>query len=272
MEFLRKLTQAISGHRVLSILAVVLCVALAWGGKSIFDRSQGEESPPLARGPIVDAIYGIGTVTASRSYALKPGVTSTIAELDVKEGDFVRKGGKLASIEYTTYRAPFDGVVNYLPFKVGENVFTQIPLLVLTDLLNRYLVVSIEQQGAIRVRAGQSAKLSFDSIRGQNFDGKVISVYSYNSNFLARIDVPNLPPEILPDMTADIAIIVRQVPDVLLLPVSALENDSVWVKRPYRIPTQVRVKLGVVDGAFAQVVDGDLHEGDRVLFRKKTAP
>ena len=238
----------------------------------VVSRSQGALSDPIKRGTIVDATYGIGTVTATRSYSVRPGVISTITDLYVKEGEFVHKGKRLANIDQVIYSSPFDGVVNYLPFKQGENIFTQLPVVVVTDLSNRYLVVSLEQQGALRVSGGQKAKISFDSLRSQTFDGVVASVYSYNNNFLARIDVSSLPTAILPDMTADVAIVIRELKDVLLVPTAALEKDTVWVKRAHQLSTQVSLKLGVVDGALAEVVSGDLHEGDQVLIRKKAGP
>ena len=272
METLRSITKWVSTHRTLSLLAGVILLAAAAFTRVVIDRSQGSQSAPLKRGTIIDAVYGIGTVTATRSYSIKPGVISTITALYVKEGDFVHKGAKLANIDNVFYHAPFDGVVNYLPFKVGENIFTQFPVMVLTDLANRYLVVTLEQQGALRIRAGQKAKLSFDSIRNQNFDGLVESVYSYNSNFLARIDLSSLPPEILPDMTADVAIVIREVQNALLIPVNAFENGFVWVKRGKTLPLRTEVKLGVVDGSTAEVLSGDLREGDILMVRKKVTP
>ncbi|MGZ3689510.1 MAG: efflux RND transporter periplasmic adaptor subunit, partial [Bdellovibrionota bacterium] len=189
-----------------------------------------------------------------------------------KEGDAVRKGERLVNLDGNVYRAPFSGVVNYLPFKSGENIFVQLPVLVLTDLSHRYIVVSLEQQGAIRVRAGQKVKLSFDSMRQQNYEGIVESVYSYSTSFLARINVSSLPAEILPEMTADVAIVVREATRALVIPVNAIENGVVWRKRGAMIPEKTEIKLGIVDGAFAELVSGDIQEGDRLLIRKKVSP
>jgi len=269
MSTLRKVIQWISIHSLFSILTAITLCAIVVVGNRLYKQSDGLVSDPLKRGAIVDAVYGIGTVTATKSYALRPGVITSINDLYVKEGDTVHKGDKLANIDSIIHKAKFDGVVTFVPYKVGENIFTQVPVIVLTDLTNRYLVVSLEQQGALRVKPGQKAKLSFDSMRNQSFDGVIESIYSYNSNFLARIDASTLPKEILPDMTADVAIIVRELKNVLLVPTTALEEDTVWVKRPHSLVTAVKVQLGVVDGTMAEVVSGDLHEGDQILIRKR---
>ena len=272
MDTTRKVTEWVSKHRILTTFIILGLIMVFLAIKTITERSDGLLSNFIQKGSIVDAVYGIGTVTATRSYSVKPGVIATISHLYVKEGDTVHKGSNLALIDNVTYRAPFDGVINFLPFKVGENIFTQLPAMVLTDLRDRYIVVSLEQQGALRIKAGQKAKLSFDTIRNQNYDGAVKSVYSYHNNFLARIEVLSLPEEILPDMTADIAIIVQELKDVLVIPLSAYENGFVWVKRGHMIPIKTPITLGIVDGTTAEVKSGDVKPGDRLMIHKKVSP
>lgn len=273
MEILRSIVNWISRHRIVSILSVILLIVLFTAIQTFFVQSDGTLSEPLKRGKIIDAVYGIGTVTADRSLTIKPGIISSVDDLFVKEGDFLHKGEKILTLDHVLYRAPFDGVLNSLPYKVGENVFPPpLPVAVFTDLLTRYVVVSMEQQGALRVRPQQKAILSFDSAREKSYSGVVKSVYSYNSNFLARIDISSLPPEILPDMTADVAIIIQEIENALIIPVSALEGSSVWVKRNTGFPKKVQIKIGVVDNASAQVVSGDLNEGDQLIIHKKVAP
>lgn len=269
MKTIRQITQWIIQHRTLSLLLILVLSGTFIFARMVQKRSQGTLTKPLEKGEIIDAVYGIGTVTATRSFSVKPGIIASIDRLYIKEGDPVRKGQKLAVLDGNLYHAPFAGVINFLPFKVGENIFTQLPVFVLTDLTDRYIVVSLEQQGELRVRPGQKAKLSFDTIRNQSYDGTVASVYSYNKNFLARIDVSSLPPEILPDMTADIAIIIREIPDALVIPVAAFENGSVWLKRGHLFPVKVPVTLGIVDGISAEVTSGGLKAGDVLVVHTK---
>lgn len=229
-------------------------------------------SEPIRRGAIIESVYGIGTVTATRSFQLKFGTTGTIQKLFVKEGDVVKRGDPLVTMDGTLFSAPFDGTVTWLPLKVGENVFAQTVILSLVDLQDRYIVVSLEQQGALRVRNGQKARISFDNMRGEAFNGAVESVYSNGNNFLVRIGVTDLPPQILPGMTADVAIGIDEHPDVLLVPVAAIEEGKVTVKRGRGMLKAVAVKTGIVDGAMAEIVSGDLKEGDRLSLRKKASP
>lgn len=271
METLRTLTKWISRHRTLSLVSGVILIALVIVTQVVVGRLQGVLSEPIRKGTIIDAVYGIGTVAATRSYSIKPGVMLNINTIFVKEGDFVHRGDRLLLIDDTVYHAPFNGTVNFLPFKVGENIPSQLPALVLTDLSDRYIIVTLEQQGALRVKPGQKAKISFDSMRAQSFDGVVESVYSYNGNFLARIDLSSLPKEVLPDMTADVAIVVRDVKDALLIPVAAFENGYVWAEHGRTLPKKVEVQLGIVDGTTAEVISGDLNPGDRLMIHKRVS-
>ncbi len=259
-------------NRALSILFLLILVASVYFVVSFIKKSSGTLSEPLKLSAIVQSVYGIGTITATHSYQIKLGVVSTIYDLYVKEGDTVTKGTKLVNLDHIIYKAPFDGTVTSLPYKIGENIFTQLPILSFTNLLDRYLVVSLEQQGALRVIKGQKVRMSFDSIRDQNYDGRVEAVYSYNSNFLARIDVSKLPERILPDMTADVAITLLEKKDALLVPIAALDQGQLWVKRGKSLAKLTPVKVGIVDKAFAEVVGGDVKVGDRVLFKGKSGP
>jgi multidrug efflux pump subunit AcrA (membrane-fusion protein) len=122
------------------------------------------------------------------------------------------------------------------------------------------------------LRRGQKARISFDSMRSEAFDGVVEAVYSNDNNFLVRIRTEELPAQILPGMTADIAISIREFKDVLLVPVAALHDGKVLVRNGPGHSREIEVKIGVVDAAMAEVVSGELREGDRLVIRKKVAP
>lgn len=247
--------------------AVVLALALAWA--SARRARQPPLSEPLRRRTIVESVYGIGTVIANRSYQVKLGVIGSIRGVFVREGDFVRAGTPLLDLDGVTYRAPFPGTVVDLPYKVRENVSPGLPILQLVDLADRYVVVSLEQRAVMLVRRGQKARLSFESLRERSFEGTVVSVYSRESSFLVRIDPSGLPPEILPGMAADTAILTGEPREALAVPVAAVSDGRVRVRRGRGRPFPVDVRLGVIDGAYAEVVGGDLREGDRLALPAK---
>jgi macrolide-specific efflux system membrane fusion protein len=261
-------------RKIYTFLILITAVLLIAGLR--FRDIQGDKgtySDPVEKGTIIESVYGIGTVTANRTFQLKSGVTSVIRKIHVKEGDYVIKGSPLVDIEGTArMTAPFDGTITSLPFKVGESVFSQTIILTLVDLSDRYIVVSLEQQGAIHIRHGQLTKISFEGMRNVSYNGIVESVYSKEENFLVRINAPNLPPQILPGMTADVAIGIAEHKDVLVVPVAAILSDTVQVKRGGEKPFSVKIKTGLIDGAMAELLSGDIRPGDRLLIRKKVSP
>jgi len=264
LGFMKKHKIAVAIFGLVAIAAVAIAV-FAGRGDSV------EWSEPIRRGAVIESVYGIGTVTATRSFQLKTAVPSTVRHVHVQEGDYVRRGQQLVELDGVgSFRAPFAGTVTSLPLKVGETVFAQSVVLELVDLLDRYLVVSLEQRGAVRVRRGQRAQISFEAMRGEAFQGSVESVYSRQNDFLVRIDVSKLPPQVLPGMTADVAIGIAERDNALLVPVAAINAGKVRVRRGSDTE-EVAVTTGVVDGAMAEIVAGDVREGDRVVVPRKEA-
>ncbi len=272
MTTFRKIFSWIKCNRTLSTGLVSLIGIFAITTVILTKRASGTLTAPLEKSTIVESVYGIGTIMASQSYQIKLGVICRIEELYVKEGDKVQKGDRLLNIDGSIYRAPFEGKVTSLPFKSGENVFTNLTILSLVNLLDRYLVVSLEQQGALRVLKGQKAIMSFDSIRNERYFGEVESVYSYNNNILARIKISDLPEIILPDMTADVAITIKEKNDVIIVPVEALDHGKIWIKRGKGLAHLTKVKIGIVDRAFAEILSGNVKRGDRILLKENVAP
>lgn len=246
----------------LGVAAVAVLLVFFWGS------NRGGLVVHPKRGPIVEAVYGLGTVTSMQVYQLKMGVTASIKNVFVKEGEQVLAGAPLMSFsDGHIAPAPFSGIITEVPYHAGETVFANVALVTLINLSDRYVLVSLDQQGALRVHSGQGVKLSFESWRDKKFSGTVESVFPNKSEFLVRIDTRELPPEILPGMTADVAIEISKKDNALLIPVAAVSGSKVIVRR-HGNEHKVSVEIGLVDGAMAEVVKGDLKPEDDVIIKK----
>jgi multidrug efflux pump subunit AcrA (membrane-fusion protein) len=192
-----------------------------------------------------------------------------LSRLYAQEGDTVAKSAPLVSfLDGQVVRAPFAGVVTSVTYKEGETVFPQIPVLNLTDLKNPYVVVSLEQSGALRVKSGQDALLSFETLRDQKLTGKVTSIYPKDGQFYVNIEVAGIPTEVLVGMTADVAIRVAQKENVLQVPLVAVNQGKVKAIRN-GITKSLPVKIGAVDGTWAEVLEGDLKPEDTLVASGK---
>ncbi|MBD3670544.1 MAG: efflux RND transporter periplasmic adaptor subunit [Gammaproteobacteria bacterium] len=217
---------------------------------------------------MVEAIYGLGKVKTDNFYEIKLGVINTVQELYVREGDKVSQGDKLVRMESNTvFRAPFDGTVTLIAFRESQSVFPQQTILRLEDLTNKYIEVSLEQQGALRVQKGQPVRVVFESVRGNVLNGQVDSIFPRNDEFLVHVRVKGLGDNVLPGMTADVSIEVGHKENVLLVPLSGISSGRVRVRRDDRTVV-VPLKIGGVDGNWAEVVEGDIQAGDQIIVQR----
>ena len=256
-----KWKKVLLGGVALIALAVGVTVALDW-------NTRGAELSKPRQGPVVEAVYGLGTVVAPHTFQLKTGVNQVLRKVFFKEGDEVKAGAALVKFDQSAdTRAPFDGIVTSLPFKEGEVIFPQLPVVTLVNLKGLYLEVSLEQQAALRVRGGQSAIVTFESLQSQRFSGKVTSVFPKDNQFIVRIDLERFPPGALPGMTADTAIEIGRKENAMTVPVRSIFEGKVTVVRGGH-KRKIPVQLGVVDGQWAEIVGGDLKADDDLVVRK----
>lgn len=221
------------------------------------------------RGKIIEAIYGLGKVKSRRQYEVKIGVMSKVKKVYVQEGEKVKKGQSLLAFDDSgIFRAPFDGTVTSIAFQPPQTVLPQTTALSMEDLSDKYIEVSLEQEGALRVREGQEVKVLFESLRGNVFRGTVKAIFPKNDEFITHIEVEGLGNEVLPGMTADVSITVSTHDNALLVPASAITNGIVLVKRGNDKKEKVSIKIGSVDGAWAEVLEGDIRMSDKVITKK----
>lgn len=160
------------------LVAVMLALLVIWN-----QRSKIETVNPRY-GPIVESIYGLGKVKTDSVYEIKLAVVKTIERLYVREGALVKKKDRLVRFEGgLLFRAPFAGTVTNIAFREKQYVFPQQTVIRVEDLTTKYIEVSLEQQGAMRVQPGQPVRVVFESIRGEILNGKVSAIFRETRNF-----------------------------------------------------------------------------------------
>ncbi len=73
-------------------------------------------------------------------------------------------------------RAPFDGVVQAVNIKVGQNVNAGTPAIELVDTSRMYVDANISEVDVANVYPGQDVEMTFDAIPGRTFSGRVTFV------------------------------------------------------------------------------------------------
>lgn len=256
----RKLKRA-SGAALLLLL--VTAAAAFW-----YFRQRSYEEVRPKRGDITEAVYGLGKVISNRRFEVKIGLLTTVTGIFVREGDAVERGRELMTLESgAVFRAPFAGTVTLVSVKTGETALPQTPLLRLEDLRDLYIEISLEQEGALRVRRGQPAKISFESLRGHVLSGKVTALFARDDEFLVHIQAEALPEGVLPGMTADVSIEIGKIANALLIPLRAVHNGQVIVQTGGQRKKR-RIEIGHVDGLWAEVKNDALDMDDTLLLKK----
>jgi multidrug efflux pump subunit AcrA (membrane-fusion protein) len=255
-------------HKILVISSSLVVVLLSILTIYTVQKNKIEYVKPR-NGEIIEAIYGLGKVKTDHFYEVKLGVSSTVIKVFVKEGVFVKKGDLLIRLEDgVDFYAPFAGTITEVNVSDRQIVFPQQAILRLEDFLSKYIEVSLEQQGALRVKPGQSVKVVFESIRGDVQQGRVSTIFSRNDEFLAHILVPGLSENILPGMTADIAIEIDRKANALLIPLMSINNGRVVIERDGK-KMPLLLKIGSIDGNWAEVTEGDLKITDLIVVKGK---
>src|SRR5579863_5843030 len=111
----------------------------------------------------------------------KASLDQTRAQLSQSKAVFVHTEDVLHK---TTYTSPIDGIVSYLPERVGDYVLPGIQnsngsfLMTLSDMSVVTAEVKVDETDIVNVRNGQDADVTIDAIPGKIFKGQVTQIGS----------------------------------------------------------------------------------------------
>lgn len=139
--------------------------------------------------------------------------------------------------------------------------------------------VNLTEADVARVKVGQKATITFDSLPDKTFTGKVATVDKIGTTsnnvtaYSSLIQLESAPEEILPSMNANARIIIETKTDVLLVPSAAVQTQDgrayVRVLKDSR-EEQRPVEVGLSDDTHLEIISG-LTEGEEVITGTITA-
>jgi multidrug efflux pump subunit AcrA (membrane-fusion protein) len=174
-----------------------------------------------------------------------------------------------ARIADTEVRSPLDGVVLSKMVELGEAVIASQPLLRIGDVSNLVLECAVDESDVGRIGVDTRAAASLYAFDKQVFRGVVFDVLPdadrTKRSFLVKVRLSDPPRGLRSGMSAEVNLIVKEHPGVLLAPSEAIDaSSSVWVVEGGRLAKRP-VKMGVRDLLFVEVLDG-LREGEEVVI------
>lgn len=247
------------------VIAVAFTVSAA---VIISSLRNGETTVRPERGPVVEAVYALGTVKTDKIYNARFGMNTIVRKLYVREGDTVEKGAPLV-LGDTSFplAAPFSGVVTEVKYLENEMAAAGQIVVTISSITNLYVKVSLDQESILSIKKGQQAEMSFENLRNEKVEGVVDAVYLSGDEFLVRIAAEKFPQGILPQMTCDTAITVRKNDNALLIPVSAVRAGKVELIRNGKRMT-IPVSIKKVDSKKAEVMDDSVLPDDKIIVTK----
>jgi HlyD family secretion protein len=241
-----------------------------------------------------------GFVAQSDVDAAQTAYEQAVAQEKSAEASVLQAGGALkvahTNLAYATIRSPVDGIVISRNVDVGQTVAAsfQTPTLfsIAQDLTKMQIDTNVDESDIGRAARGQHVDFTVDAWPEKTFTGQVAQVRNapiITQNVVTYdvvILVDNRDLLLKPGMTANVTIQVKKFENILKIPNAAMRyrpadktkesggggtaRKEAPGQRVYRIgkdgkPVAFRVKTGVSDGEYSELLVGDLTEGDNLI-------
>lgn len=196
-------------------------------------------------------------------------------EREIKEAELnLRIAQK--NLEATVLRAPFDGVITRDLVDVGDYVGINEQNAVGTIIADGpyEIEVKISENESPQVAIGQKVIITVEAIPDRKFEGRVktIALQAVNDNGVVSLPVKIVlteeSPLLKPEFSAEVAIIVEEIKDQVIIPITALVNNrgvEQVVKMVDNKPVPTPVKTGPSSGFDVVILEG-LAPGDEILI------
>jgi len=220
-----------------------------------YDRGQGLYKDGLIakqdydqRKTTYDAAVATVEASKARMLAQKAQLDQVRAQLNQSKAVLVHTKDVLSK---TTYFSPINGIVSYLPVRMGEYVVPGIQnatgsfLMTLSDMSVVTSEVKVDETDIVNVKIGQDADVTIDAVPGKIFKGKVTEIGSQavlrssglattqttTSNqeakdFKVVVTLDNPPENLRPGLSTTAKIKTAERKDVIGIPIQALAVRS----------------------------------------------
>jgi RND family efflux transporter MFP subunit len=233
----------------------------------------------IAGGYVSQAEYDL---VKTRYLRAKEAVGAALAAVGAAEAALA---GARVNFDYTMIRAPFDGVVLTKNADVGDIVTplsasatSKAAVVTLADMDSLQVEVDVSETSITLIRVGQPCDIQLDALSEKRFRGVVHAVVPTvdrsKATVLVKVRFLDKDARMLPDMSAKVAFLSRELAAEELAPRLAVDASAVVVRKEknvvYRVDeNKVRetvVELGGKLGDMREVLSG-VKPGDRVVLK-----
>lgn len=216
-----------------------------------YDRGQGLYKDGLIPKQDFDQRKTTYDAAAAAVDSAKARVQSSRAQMEQTRAQVNQSRAVLAHTEdvlhKTIYTSPINGIVSYLPERVGDYVVPGIQnsngsfLMTLSDMSIVTAEVKVDETDIVNVKMGQEADVTIDAVPGKVFKGKVTEIGSQAvlrssgltttqtttstqeaKDFKVVVTLSNPPENLRPGLSATAKIKTAERKDVVAIPIQAL--------------------------------------------------
>ncbi len=242
---------------------------------------------PVVTGEIEKVLRYTGRVEAVEEIDVTPKTAGRVVKVHVREGDTVRKGQTVMTIdpEVTGMKfephpvtSPIAGRVAVRYVDRGAYVTQQVPLIRVINDTSVKVVIRVLEKDYPLVKLGMPARIEFDAFPGQTRTARVTNlrpiVDASTGTARAEILMDNADGKLRSGMFARVQLVVETHDDAVLMPRNATLSE-IFSDRGAEIETAVyvaeggvarkrEVRLGLSNKDYFEVIEG-LRPGDRVI-------
>ncbi|TLY29526.1 MAG: efflux RND transporter periplasmic adaptor subunit [Nitrospirae bacterium] len=204
-----------------------------------------------------------------------------IAEAQIKQAQAQLDTAKV-NLEYTNIYSPVHGIVISRNVDVGQTVAAsfQAPVLftIAKDLTKMQVDTNVSESDIGGITEGEPATFVVDAYPNQVFKGKITQV----RNAPITVRIPSQALRFKPSLAKGASKAGSHASSASSGPEDGAKDGSaekggrvgsegkakptVWLPNPQGDPIKVKVKTGVMDGTYTELVEGPLKEGDEVII------
>lgn len=172
-----------------------------------------------------------------------------------------------AQIAFLALHAPADGRIIRRDGEVGQLIGINTPVFWIATGAPLRITSEVDEEDIARVQVGQKVLIRADAFPGRSFDGTVQTITpkgdAITRSYRVRIALPPDTPLMI-GMTAETNIVLREAPDALLVPASAVAAKRVLVLNPDNTVHARDVELGAKDAKQVEIRAG-LSDSDWIV-------
>lgn len=243
------------------------------------ERQFRRDQELFARGFVSIAALDSSKTRADRTAAAVADARASIAAAEANARN------AQVGVDYTLIRAPFDGIILSKSANVGDMITpfsnaseSKGAVVTMADMSSLEVEADVSESSVAKIRIGQPCEIALDALPDTRFRGHISrmvpTVDRAKATVMTKVQFEAIDPRVLPEMSAKVAFLSREVSAAEQQPLTAVNSDAIVTRgersvvfvvrndHAVEVPVKTGAKLGDVTA-----IAGALKSGERVVAK-----